>query len=62
LGVLLEAQVDEARASQPQLVALIVTTHVMLVEQYRYGMSWQRDLTGSSVTSNYGASRGPPPQ
>lgn len=53
---------DEARASQPQFVAPTVTTHVMLVEQYRYGMSWQQDPTGGTVTSNYGASRGSPPQ
>src|ERR1700676_899793 len=51
-------RVDEARASQPHFVAPIVTTHVMLVEQYRYDMSWQQDPTGGTVTSNYGASRG----
>jgi hypothetical protein len=28
-------KVDEARASQPHFVSPIVTTHVMLVEQYR---------------------------
>src|ERR1700756_1713990 len=51
-------RVDEARASQPHFVAPIVTTHVMLVQQYRYDMSWQRDPSGGTVTSNYGASRG----
>jgi hypothetical protein len=51
-------QVDEARASQPHFVSPIVTTHVMLVQQYRYDMSWQQDPSGSTVTSNYGASRG----
>jgi hypothetical protein len=51
-------KVDEARASQPHFVAPIVTTHVMLVEQYRYDMSWQQDPTGGTVTSNYGTSRG----
>ena len=50
--------VDKARASQPHFVAPIVTTHVMLVEQYRYDMSWQHDPVGGTVTSNYGASRG----
>ncbi|MCU1297542.1 MAG: hypothetical protein JWO91_1820 [Acidobacteriaceae bacterium] len=50
--------VDEARASQPHFVSPIVTTHVMLVQQFRYDMSWQQDPTGGTVTSNYGASRG----
>src|SRR5260370_30976893 len=51
-------KVDDARASQPHFVAPIVTTHVMLVQQYRYDMSWQQDPTGGTVTSNYGASLG----
>jgi hypothetical protein len=50
--------VDEARASQPHFVSPIVTTHVMLVQQYRYDMSWQQDPSGGIETSNYGASRG----
>jgi len=50
--------VDKARASQPHFVAPIVTTHVMLVEQYRYDMAWQQDPVSGTVTSNYGASRG----
>jgi hypothetical protein len=50
--------VDTARASQPHFTAPIVTTHVMLVQQYRYDMSWQQDASGGTVTSNYGASRG----
>ncbi|HEY4046773.1 MAG TPA: hypothetical protein VGM27_07905 [Acidobacteriaceae bacterium] len=50
--------VDRARASQPHFTAPIVTTHVMLVQQYRYDMSWQQDAGASTVTSNYGASRG----
>jgi hypothetical protein len=49
--------VDEARASQPHYVAPIVTTHVVLVEQYRYDFSRQRDANGA-VTSNFGAARG----
>lgn len=48
---------DEARASQPHFVSPIVTTHVILVQQYRYDMSWQQDPTGTT-TANYGASRG----
>jgi len=51
-------KVDEARAGQPHFVSPIVTTHVMLVQQYRYDMSWQQDPSGGNVTSNYGASRG----
>jgi hypothetical protein len=49
--------VDEARASQPHYVAPIVTTHVVLVEQYRYDMSRQEDANGT-ITSSFGASRG----
>jgi len=51
-------KVDEARANQPHYVSPIVTTHVLLVQQFRYDMSWQQDPTGGTVTSNYGASRG----
>jgi uncharacterized protein YjgD (DUF1641 family) len=50
--------VDKARASQPHFVAPIVTSHVALVEQFRYDMGWQPDPVGGTVTSNYGASRG----
>lgn len=50
-------RVDEARASQPHFVSPIVTTHVMLVQQYRYDMSWQQDPTGGT-TANYGVSKG----
>ena len=35
-------KVDEARESQPHYVSPIVTTHVLLVQQFRYDMSWQR--------------------
>jgi len=51
-------KVDEVRASQPHFVSPIVTTHVMLVQQFRYDMSWQQDPAGGTSTSNYGASRG----
>jgi hypothetical protein len=30
----------------------------MLVQQFRYDMSWQQDPNGSTITSNYGNSRG----
>jgi hypothetical protein len=50
--------VDKARASQPHFTAPIVTTHVMLVQQYRYDMSWQQDPTGGTITANYGSGRG----
>jgi hypothetical protein len=50
-------RVDETRASQPHYVAPLVTTHVVLVEQYRYDISRQHDASGT-VTSNFGASRG----
>jgi outer membrane putative beta-barrel porin/alpha-amylase len=49
---------DEARASQPHFVSPIVTTHVMLVQQYRYDMSRQQDPAAGTSTSNYGASKG----
>jgi hypothetical protein len=49
--------VDEARTSQPHYVAPIVTTHVVLVQQYRYDMSRQQDANGTA-TANFGASRG----
>ena len=49
---------DEARASQPHFPAPIVTTHVMLVQQFRYDLSWQQDPNGNTITSVYGNSRG----
>ena len=51
-------KVDQVRASQPHFVSPIVTTHVMLVQQFRYDVSWQRDPAGGTTTANYGASRG----
>jgi hypothetical protein len=51
-------KVDQVRASQPHFTSPIVTTHVLLVQQFRYDMSWQQDPTGGTTTSNYGASRG----
>src|SRR5258708_19015946 len=49
-------KVDKVRASQPHFVSPIITTHVMLVQQFRYDMSWQQDPGGTS-TSNYGMSK-----
>src|SRR5260370_5695525 len=51
-------KVDQVRASQPHFVSPIVTTHVMLVQQFRYDMSWQQDPATGVSTSNYGASKG----
>src|SRR5216684_1808100 len=48
----------KARASQPHFVSPLVTTHVMLVQQFRYDMSWQQDPSAGTITSNYGNSRG----
>lgn len=50
-------RVDEVRASQPHYVSPLVTTHVVLVEQYRYDMSGQQDPDGTATT-NFGRSRG----
>jgi hypothetical protein len=50
-------KVDKVRASQPHFVSPIITTHVMLVQQFRFDMSWQQDPSGTS-TSNYGMSKG----
>jgi Putative MetA-pathway of phenol degradation len=50
--------VDQARANQPHFVSPLVTTHVMLVQQYRYDIGWQRGLTAGSGSTSYGSSRG----
>ena len=51
-------KVDQVRASQPHFISPMVTTHVLLVQQFRYDMSWQQDTPSGLTTSNYGASRG----
>ncbi len=51
------SSVDKARSEQPHYVAPIVTTHVLLVQQYRYDSSWQTNSDGSQ-TDNYGNGRG----
>ena len=49
--------VDRTRAEQPHYVAPLVTTHVLLVQQYRFDSSWQTNSNGSH-TDNYGNGRG----
>ena len=49
---------DEARASQPHFTAPIVTTHVMLVQQFRYDISSQNGVNPGLGSTNYGSSRG----
>ena len=49
--------VDKVRAQQPHYTAPLVTTHVLLVQQYRYDSSWQTNSDGTA-TDNYGNSRG----
>jgi len=49
--------VDKTRAEQPHYVAPLVTTHVLLVQQYRFDSSWQTNANGSQ-TDNYGNSHG----
>jgi hypothetical protein len=49
--------VDQVRGSQPHSVAPLITTHVLLVEQYRFDSSWQTNSNGAQA-NNYGNSRG----
>src|SRR6266850_8465875 len=49
--------VDQVRANQPHSVAPLVTTHVLLVQQYRFDSSWQTNSNGAQL-DNYGNSRG----
>jgi hypothetical protein len=51
------SSVDKARSEQPHYVAPLITTHVLLVQQYRYDSSWQTNSDGSK-TDNYGNGRG----
>jgi hypothetical protein len=51
-------KVDEAQASQPHFVSPVVTTHVRLVQQCRYDLSWQQDPSAGTSTTNDGGSRG----
>jgi hypothetical protein len=49
--------VDKTRAEQPHYVAPLITTHVLLVQQYRYDSSWQTNSNGTQ-TDNYGNAHG----
>lgn len=49
--------VDKTRAEEPQFRAPLVTSHVLLVQQYRYDSSWQTNSNGNN-TDNYGNGRG----
>ena len=49
--------VDNTRAAQPHYVAPLVTTHILLVQQFRFDSSWQTN-SDSSQTHNYGNGRG----
>ena len=49
--------VDKTKTLQPHYVAPLITTHVLLVQQFRYDMYWQED-TGGNWAANYGAAKG----
>jgi len=49
--------VNKTRTEQPHYVAPLVTTHVLLVQQFRFDSSWQTNSNGSQ-TDNYGNGRG----
>jgi hypothetical protein len=48
---------DKARSEQPRFLSPLVTSYVLLVQQYRYDSSWQTNSTGTG-TVNYGNGRG----
>lgn len=48
---------DKARSEQPHFLSPLVTSYVLLVQQYRYDSSWQTNSTGGG-TANYGNGRG----
>ena len=49
--------VDKTRSEQPHYVAPLITTHVLLVEQFRFDTQYQTGANGYE-TSNYGAGHG----
>jgi hypothetical protein len=49
--------VDETRASQPHNPAPLITTHVLLVQQFRFDSYWQ-EASNRTWSANYGASKG----
>src|SRR5579862_1276876 len=48
--------VDKARSEQPHTAAPLITTHVLLVQQFRYDSQYQE--VGSAWTSTYGSMKG----
>ena len=48
---------DRARATQPHYTAPMVSTNVLLTQQFRYDMGWQSTSAGV-LTSNYGSGKG----
>ena len=50
-------RVDKARASQPHHVAPLISTHVALVQQFRYDSYQQTSSSGAGVF-NFGAGKG----
>ena len=48
-------KVDKARSQQPHTIAPLVTTHVLLVQQFRFDSSYQEAPTG---VWNYGGAKG----
>jgi hypothetical protein len=49
--------VDTARSEQPHYVAPLITTHVLLVQQFRFD-SYYQEAPGGVWTSEYGAGKG----
>jgi hypothetical protein len=50
--------VDKARSEQPHYVAPLITTHVLLVEQFRFDSYYQSAHMGGAETQDYGAMHG----
>lgn len=49
--------VDKARSEQPHYVAPLITTHVLLVQQFRYD-SYQQAAPTGAISYNFGAGKG----
>lgn len=49
--------VDRARSEQPHYVAPLITTHVLLVEQFRFDTQYQQSRTGIQ-SDDYGSMKG----
>src|SRR5579871_3132369 len=50
-------RVNQARASQPHHVAPLITTHVALIQQFRYD-SYQQTSSSGAGSFNFGAGKG----